>query len=231
MKDLKELEKKLNISFKNKSLLKNAFIHRSYLNEHPEERLGNNERLEFLGDSVLSFVVSEHLYERFPSHPEGDLTNFRASIVNARSLAKIGQELDLGEYLFLSRGEEATGGRSRTYLLANTYEALLGAIYLDQGIELSKRYVQKYLLPSLDEIISKRLYKDYKSHFQEMSQEGRGITPEYKILKEAGPDHEKEFTTGVYLGSRLISTGTGRSKQEAEQEAAKSAIANWESLG
>lgn len=230
MKDLKELEKKLNISFKNKSLLKNAFIHRSYLNEHPEERSGNNERLEFLGDSVLSFVVSEYLYERFPSHPEGDLTNFRASIVNAKTLAKVADELGLGEYLFLSRGEESTGGRSRTYLLANTFEALLGAIYLDQGAEIARKYVQKYLLPSLEEIISKQLYKDYKSLFQETTQEKRGITPVYKVLQEEGPDHEKEFTTGVYLGSELISKGSGRSKQEAEQEAAKSAIAIWKSL-
>lgn len=227
MKELKEIEKELNLSFKNKDLLKNAFIHRSYLNEHTEEPLGNNERLEFLGDSVLSFIVSEHLYHTYPKNPEGDLTNFRASIVNARTLAKISQSLDLGEYLFLSKGEEATGGRTRQYLLANTFEALLGAIYLDLGLEKSHDFVHKYLIPSLDEIVEKELYKDFKSKFQESAQEKMGVTPNYKVLREEGPDHEKLFTIGVYLAEEMVSTGEGRSKQEAEQEAAKQALAKW----
>lgn len=225
-----DLEKKINLKFKNKNILKNAFIHRSYLNEHTEEKLSNNERLEFLGDAVLSFIVSEYLYQEYPNHPEGDLTNFRAAVVNARSLARISESLELGKHLFLSRGEEATGGRNRQYLLANTFEALLGSIYLDQGVPAAKKFVEKYVLPSLKEIISQELYKDYKSRFQELVQETRGITPVYRVVKEEGPDHEKEFTTGAYLGEELVATGVGRSKQEAEQESAKSALAKFDIL-
>ena len=228
MKPLNELEQELNLEFKSKDLLRNAFIHRSYLNEHSEEKIGNNERLEFLGDSVLSFIVSEYLFEKYPSHPEGDLTNFRASIVNAKILSNIAQELGLGEYLFLSRGEEATGGRVRQYLLANTFEALLGSIYLDLGIKAADGFVKKYLLPKLEDIIEKELYKDYKSKFQEMSQDEKNATPLYRIIKEEGPDHEKEFTTGVYIGEELVAQGFGRSKQQAEQEAAKAALAKWQ---
>lgn len=227
MKQLNELEDQLKLQFKNKELLRNAFIHRSYLNEHSEEKIGNNERLEFLGDAVLSFVVSEYIFEKYPSHPEGDLTNFRASIVNAKILSNIAQELGLGEYLFLSRGEEATGGRSRQYLLANTFEALLGAIYLDLGIDQASEFVKKYLLPRLENIIEKELYKDYKSKFQEIAQEQRNVTPLYRIIKEEGPDHEKQFTTAVVIGEEVIAQGYGRSKQEAEQEAAKAALAKW----
>ncbi|MCL5411364.1 MAG: ribonuclease III [Patescibacteria group bacterium] len=226
-KNLEDLEVKINIEFKDKSLLKNAFIHRSYLNEHPEEKSSHNERLEFLGDAVLAFVVSEYLFKNYPNHPEGDLTNFRASIVCARSLAMVAKDLDLGSYLLLSRGEEATGGRDRQYLLANTFEALLGAIYLDQGTEKANNFVQKYLLPHLSKIIEQELYKDYKSKLQELSQEKLSITPIYKLLSETGPDHSKIFKMGVFLEEKLVAEGEGTSKQSAEQEAAKAALKNW----
>lgn len=225
--ELSDLEKQIDIKFKNKDLLFNAFIHRSYLNEHPEIKLGNNERLEFLGDAILSFVISEYLYENYPPHPEGDLTSFRAAIVNSKSLAKIGQEIDLGHFLYLSKGEEATGGRNRQYLLANAFEALLGAIYLDQGLEVAGEFVRKLLVPPLKEIINNNLYKDYKSTLQELSQEEKDITPTYKVVSEEGPDHAKKFSIGVFLGKQRLATGEGGSKQAAEQEAAKAALENW----
>ena len=225
--DFEKLQQELKIEFTDKNLLKNAFIHRSYLNEHPEEKLPNNERLEFLGDSVLSFVVSEHLYNEYPNHPEGDLTNFRASLVNAKALSVIAKELKLGEYLLLSRGEEASGGRNRQYLLANTFEALLGAIYIDKGVELASSFVHNQVIPFLPNIIESKTYKDFKSLLQEMSQEKKGSTPTYRVMVEVGPDHSKTFTMGVYLGDSLLAQGIGQSKQEAEQEAAKKALEDW----
>lgn len=227
--DLSKLEKSLKITFKNKELFRNAFVHRSFLNEHPEEALPNNERLEFLGDSVLSFVVSEYLYENYPTNPEGDLTNFRASLVNAKALSQIAGTLDLGSYLLLSRGEEASGGRNRQYLLANTFEALLGAIYLDNGVEVARKFVLDKVIPHLEPIIESKLYKDFKSLLQEQSQEKTGSTPTYKVLTEVGPDHAKTFTMGVFLEDKLLSSGHGQSKQEAEQEAAKKALESWDS--
>lgn len=225
-----ELEKNLEIKFKNKDLLKNAFIHRSFLNEHTEEKLPHNERLEFLGDAVLGFIVSEHLFNSYPDHAEGDLTNFRSSIVNARTLALVGKKLDLGNFLLLSKGEEATGGRDRQYLLANTFEALLGAIYLDLGIESAKKLVQRELLPLLPEIISNKLYKDFKSGFQELSQEKVNVTPTYKVTEEIGPDHDRSFKVGVFINEKMVGEGSGKSKQLAEQEAAKNALANFDKI-
>src|SRR4030042_572637 len=169
--NLESLEKSLNIEFKNKDLLRIAFIHRSYLNEHPEEQLPHNERLEFLGDAVLGLVVSEYLYNHYPNHPEGDLTNFRSSLVNAKILSTAASSLKIGDYLYLSKGEEATGGRNRQYILANTFESLIGAIFLDRGIEEAKKFIKNFLLPNLPEIIEKKLYKDFKSLLQEKSQE------------------------------------------------------------
>ncbi|HEX7456046.1 MAG TPA: ribonuclease III [Candidatus Nanoarchaeia archaeon] len=232
MKEFKEpnlnrLEKSLRIEFEDKHLLKTAFTHRSYLNEHPEASLPHNERLEFLGDAVLGLIVSEHLYKKYPTHPEGDLTNFRSSLVNAKMLSKTAATLNLGQYLYLSRGEEATGGRKRQYILANTLEALIGAVYLDQGTDKAKKFVESNLLTYLDEIIQKKLYKDFKSLLQEKSQEKLGVTPIYKIIEEKGPDHAKIFETAVYLGNRKTAEGIGNSKQSAEQEAAKAALANW----
>lgn len=224
---LNSLQRKLGLNFKDKNLLKIAFIHRSYLNEHSEEKLPHNERLEFLGDAVLGLVVSEHLYKSYPDHPEGDLTNFRSSLVNAKTLSRAASNLSLGKYLFLSKGEEATGGRERQYILANTFEALIGAIYLDGGLDTCETFVQKYLLSYLPEIIEKRLYKDYKSLLQEKAQETLGLTPVYKLLEEKGPDHAKTFTIAVFLGRKKEAIGTGNSKQSAEQEAAKLTLEKW----
>ena len=229
--DLEELEKTLNIKFRNKNLLKNAFIHRSYLNEHSEEKLPNNERLEFLGDSILAFVVSTYLFQNHPDSQEGDLTNFRASLVNSKSLSEVAKRLNLGKFLYLSRGEETTGGREREYLLANTVESLIGAIYLDSGIEKVSSFIKNYILNNLEEIIEKELYKDFKSKMQERSQEVFSITPIYQVIVEEGPDHNKKFRVGVYLGKLLVSEGEGKSKQEAEQKAAKAAYeSDWNIL-
>jgi ribonuclease-3 len=224
------LEKRLKLKFKNKGLLKTAFIHRSYLNEHPNEKLAHNERLEFLGDAVLGLIVSNYLYNEYPNHPEGDLTNFRSSLVNARTLSKAASILKLGDCLYLSRGEEATGGRERQYILANTFEALIGAIFLDQGFGEAGRFIKEHLLTLLSEIIEKKLYKDFKSQLQEKAQEEVGFTPTYKLLAEKGPDHEKTFKIGVLVGRKRIGEGTGSSKQLAEQEAAKIALENWSKI-
>ncbi len=225
-----ELEKTLNLKFKDQNLVKSAFIHRSYLNEHPDETLPHNERLEFLGDSVLGFVVSEYLFKTYPDHPEGDLTNFRSSIVNARVLAQAAKKLNLGSFLLLSRGEEATGGRDRQYLLANTFEAMLGAIYLDLGIKEAEKLIHSELIPLLTDIVSNKLYRDFKSLLQEKLQEKIGITPSYKVLEEIGPDHNRTFKVGVFASDKLLAEGTGRSKQLAEQEAASSALANIDKI-
>ena len=225
---LEKLEKILGVKFHDKNLLKTAFIHRSYLNEHPEESLSNNERLEFLGDAVLGMIVSEYLYKAYPKHPEGDLTNFRSSLVNAKALSLAAASLEIGDYLFLSKGEEATGGRSRQYILANTFEALVGSIFLDQGASAAKKFVEAHLLPDLAEIIEKKLYKDFKSLLQEKAQEDLSTTPVYKVLEESGPDHAKTFRVGVYTGKTLSAEGAGSSKQAAEQEAAKAALEKWD---
>jgi len=230
MEEISKLEKKLNINFKNKNLLRMAFIHRSYLNEHPEEKLGHNERLEFLGDSVLGMVVSKHLFIKYPDQPEGDLTNFRSSLVNAKMLSKAAVGLHLGNYLYLSKGEEATGGRNRQYIMANTFEALLGAIFLDQGLDASEAFIKKIILPNLKEILEKKLYKDFKSQLQEKAQEKYGVTPTYKVIEERGPDHAKTFKTAVFIEQKKIAEGEGNSKQEAEQETAKVALENWLTL-
>ena len=213
--------RKLKISFKKKSLLTRAFVHRSYLNEHPNEDLVSNERLEFLGDAVLGFLTSKFLYQKFPQFAEGKLTNLRSKLVCERSLAKIGRKLDLGQRLLMSRGEEESGGRENPSLLANTFEALLGAIYLDQGLAAVKEFLNAHLFPTLKEA---KKYRDYKSDFQKITQEKFEIAPTYKILKEAGPDHAKIFIVGIYLKKKPWGRGEGKSKQEAEQKAAKKAL-------
>lgn len=230
VKSLASLEKKIKIKFQDKDLLKNAFIHRSYLNEHSEEKLPNNERLEFLGDAILGLIVSKHLYETYPKSPEGDLTNYRSSLVNAKTLSKSAGSLGLGEYLYLSKGEEATGGRQRQYILANTFEALIGAIFLDAGIDKVNTFIEKNLLVYLSEIIEKKLYKDFKSHLQEKSQEQFSLTPTYKLVEEKGPDHAKTFKIAVLLDKKKIAEGSGASKQEAQQQAAKSALEKWDKI-
>lgn len=230
MKDLANLEKIIKIKFKNKDLIKQALVHRSYINEHPKFSLGHNERLEFLGDAVLEIITTEYLFHRFPEKSEGELTNWRASLVNAKILAQIAAELKLDKFLFLSKGEaNDQNSKARQYILANAIEALIGAIYLDQGIEKSKEFIGANILVKLDYILSNKLYLDPKSTFQEKAQEHVGITPHYSVLSEKGPDHEKIFKIGLYLDKELIATGTGGSKQEAQVSAALNGLKekNW----
>jgi ribonuclease-3 len=222
-KDLSLFEKKIGIKFKNQNLLRQVFIHRSYLNENVGFDLDHNERLEFLGDAVLELIVTQYLYENY-KNPEGELTNWRAALVKGPSLSEVAKNLSMGEYLYLSKGEEKTGGKSRQLILANSFEALIGAIYLDQGFEKARRFVEKYLLCKLKDVLDKKLYIDPKSKLQELAQESMGITPSYKVLAEYGPDHAKSFTVGVYLKDKLIGQGSGSSKQSAEQSAASSAL-------
>lgn len=224
MRDFSEFEKKIGINFKNQTLLKEAFTHRSYLNENPSWPIPHNERLEFLGDAVLELAVTEHLFERFPQKPEGELTSLRAALVNANMLSEIAQDVGLNGYLLLSRGEAKDLGRARQYILANTFEALVGAIYLDQSYEATKKFITKNVLSRTDEVISKKLFRDPKSLFQERAQEAVGVTPFYEVLKEWGPDHNKHFVVGVYLEKELVAEGEGASKQEAEMRSAEAAL-------
>lgn len=224
MKDLPILEKKLKVHFKNSDLLKQALVHRSYLNENPSFNLDHNERLEFLGDAVLELVVTEHLYQHYPN-PEGDLTNWRASLVNSNMLAKLAEQLGLGDYLYLSRGEaKDANGKARHYILANAFEAVVGALYLDQGLKVTETFIISTVLPELPNILANQLYLDPKSRFQEIAQEKLKITPSYKVLKESGPDHNKKFQIGVYLDKELVATSTGSSKQEGQLKAAQRAL-------
>jgi len=224
MKDFSILEKKLDLKFKNKDFLIQAFVHRSYLNENPDFYLPHNERLEFLGDAVLEIVVTEYLYQKYPKKSEGELTNWRAALVNAKQLSEIARELDFNEFLLLSRGETKEIGKARQYILANTFEAFIGALYLDQGLNPCKEFIKKHLIKELPHIIEAGLFKDAKSRFQEEAQERIGITPTYKVLEEWGPDHAKHFVIGVFLDEELVAKGEGSSKQEAELEAAKEAL-------
>jgi len=224
MKDFSPFEKKLNLKFKNKDLLIQAFCHRSYLNENPDFYLPHNERLEFLGDAVLELIITEYLYQKYPKKSEGELTNWRASLVNAKILSKTAKNLGFDDFLLLSRGEAKELGKARQYILANTIEALIGGFYLDRGYKSCQRFIKKYLIKELSDIIKKGLHKDAKSSFQEEAQEKKGITPTYKVLEEQGPDHAKHFIIGVFLEQELIAKGEGFSKQEAEEAAAKNAL-------
>lgn len=223
MENVKRVEKSLKLKFKNPKLLKNALVHRSYLNEHPNFEFPSNERLEYLGDAVLELLVSHYLFKNYPKLSEGELTALRSALVKTESLATEAARLKLGDYLLLSRGEEAGGGRENPYLLANTFEALTGAIFLDQGIEAARRFIKKALLYKADEILKTGL-KDAKSLFQEIAQERYSITPGYKTLAEWGPDHDKHFLVGVFLAKRKVAEGEGRSKQAAEAAAAEKAL-------
>lgn len=224
MKDFSLLEKKLGLYFNDKNLLAQAFTHRSYLNENPKLDLSHNERLEFLGDAVLELAITEHLYKKYPDKAEGEMTNWRAALVNAKMLAILAEELDFNDFMLLSRGEEKELGKARQYILANAFEAFVGALHLDLGYEAADKFIEKHLLSKLPEIIKKKLYKDAKSHFQEEAQDKESITPAYRVLKEYGPDHKKKFTVGVFLGDEIIAEGEGYSKQEAEEEAAKEGL-------
>lgn len=225
-KKIETLQKKIGITFKNISHIDQAFIHRSSLNESKKSH-ESNERLEFLGDSILSFLVSSHLYGTYPNFSEGELTNLRSSIVKTKTLADLSATLDLGALLYLSRGEEEGGGRKNTSLLADTFEALLGAIFIDQGIAPVEKILETHLFSLLPKILEERTYKDAKSEFQELVQDTTRISPLYKVLEEEGPDHLKEFTIGVYVGTTLWGKGKGKSKQEAEMTAAEKALEKW----
>ena len=229
MKDFSTLEKRLNLKFKEKDLLIQAFCHRSYLNEKPDFYLPHNERLEFLGDAILELVVTENLYQNYPEKSEGELTNWRAALVNAKFLGELARDLDFNDFLLLSKGEAKELGKARLYILANTFEALIGAIYLDRGYKACQEFIKKHLMPKFPDILKEGLFKDAKSCFQEEAQERVGVTPSYKVLEEWGPDHAKHFIVGVFLNEELVAKGEGSSKQEAEEEAAKNAleIKNW----
>ncbi len=224
MKNLSAFEEKLELKFDNQELLKQALVHRSYINEHPSFKTGHNERLEFLGDAVLELVVTEYLYYNY-DNPEGELTNWRAALVNAKMLADIAHRLGLESYLYLSRGEAKDNNqKARNYILANSMEALIGAIFLDQGFEGAKVFITKNVLIELPSILAHKLYIDAKSRFQEMAQDKVGITPSYQVLSESGPDHNKKFVIGVYLEDELVAKGEGTSKQEAQMHAAEKAL-------
>lgn len=223
-KELQPLEEALHVRFSNIEILRQALVHRSYLNEHPEFTLGHNERLEFLGDAVLELVVTESLYIHY-DNPEGELTNWRASLVNAKMLAEVSGELGVNSYLYLSKGESNDSNpKARHYILANAYEAIVGAIYLDQGWEVAKEFITRTVLSKLQYILDHKLYMDPKSRFQEESQERLGKTPRYEVLSESGPDHAKQFVVGVFVGDEKVGTGVGFSKQEAQVEAAQNAL-------
>lgn len=218
------LESTIGISFTNKDLLKQAFVHRSYLNEarHIKE---SNERLEFLGDAVLSFITSRFLFTTYPDYPEGTLTNIRSALVKTTTLSEIAKQLGLGELLFLSHGEEASGGRTNQSLLADVFEALLGAIYLDRGIDTCTGYLDKYLFPRAATIVTSRAYVDFKSYLQEVVQQTSRMSPSYEVVKSEGPDHARTFWVEVRSEGKVLGSGQGKSKQEAEQQAAMAALA------
>lgn len=222
--DFAAFEKKIGHSFNNKTLLEQAFTHRSYLNEN---KTGgeHNERLEFLGDAVLELAVTEFLYAKYPDKPEGDLTAYRAALVNTQSISVAATDLGMNEYLLLSRGEARDTGRARQIILANAFEALIGAIYLDAGYEAARDFIAAQLHHKTDDVVAKRLWQDAKSRFQETAQDIHGITPTYSLVNQSGPDHDKQFVVAAHIGSERIATGEGRSKQEAEQDAAQKALA------
>lgn len=230
MAELGELEARIGVTFRNKDLLEQAMVHRSFLNEHPSFRLGHNERLEFLGDAVLELVVTEHLYRNF-ENPEGEMTNWRAALVNSLMLAEYAKEIELEQHLLLSRGEaQDSQKKARTFILADAFEALIGAVYLDQGFAVAATFITTHILKHLPRILEHKLYLDPKSRFQEASQDQLSVTPVYKVLSETGPDHAKEFRVGVYLGEELVAEGAGSSKQEAQVAAAIEGLKkkNWE---
>jgi len=224
-----DFEKKTNIVFKDKNLLKQAFIHRSYINENPSADLSHNERLEFLGDAVLELIVTNFLYKKYPNYTEGELTALRSALVNAITISEVALKTGMNDYLLLSKGEAKDTGKARQYILANTFEAYVGAVYLDRGYDIANQFIAESLLPYTEEIVSKKLWRDAKSLVQEKAQEHVEVTPAYKVLHESGPDHDKHFTVGIFFGSDLIAEGKGKSKQEAEQKAAEVALKlkNW----
>jgi ribonuclease-3 len=224
--NFESLAEHIGVHFDDISLLRAACTHRSYLNENRGSGLEHNERLEFLGDAVLELVVTSFLYKKYPTKPEGQLTAYRSAIVNTVSLTKVAERIGLGGFMLLSRGEAKDTGRARAVIIANAVEATIGAIYLDQDYNAAANFISDHILNVIDieNIVKDKTWLDAKSHFQEVAQEKTGLTPTYKTLKETGPDHDKHFTLGVFLGDVQIAMGTGPSKQEAEQKAAEKAL-------
>lgn len=230
MNKLNKLEKQIGIAFKNKRLLENAFVHRSYLNEHKDFPLQSNEKLEFLGDSVLSLITSMYLYNKYPTLHEGDYTEIKSAVVKTHSLAKAALDLNLGEYLYLSRGEEAGKGRSNTNLLADCFEALIASIFIDKGFNAAYDFVLAYLFrDDLDHLVTRKQYFSAKSKLQEYSQAVFKSTPVYKIMKEEGPEHKRIFTVVAYVNNKNMGSASGKSKKEAEEKVAAKALAQLES--
>lgn len=222
---LNELQKIIHLTFHNPEILKQALVHRSYLNEHEDFPLEHNERLEFLGDAVLELVITESLYLTYPDKDEGTLTALRSALVNANFLAQVGKTIALEEYLYLSKGESKdASSKARSIIIANAMESLIGAIYLDQGYTGAKQFVDEFVLVKLPYILEHKLYQDPKSRFQEEAQARLNVTPVYKVISEVGPDHQKVFTVGVYLGNEIIAQGVGTSKQEAQADAAQKGL-------
>ncbi len=228
MDQLANLQQKISITFNKPELLQEALTHRSFINEN--DARNHNERMEFLGDAVLELVITELLFENYPDYPEGTLTSFRAALVRTESLAEEAKKIELGLALFMSYGEESTGGRDRQYILANAMEALIGAIYLDQGYQSAKDFIIRNIYHKVGHIVENRLDIDAKSKLQEMSQEELRITPTYVLVNEQGPDHNKKFTMALKIGDHVLTEGVGESKQNAEQEAARGALDSWEEL-
>ncbi len=225
MKDkIGELENNLDLHFNNKDLLLQALCHRSYLNENHDFYLGHNERLEFLGDAVMELIVTEYLFLNYPDKSEGELTTWRAALVNTKVIGKAAKEIGLYDYILLSKGESRETGKSRLCIMADTFEALIGAVYLDLGYERSKKFIEDNLIKELPRIIELELYRDPKSVLQEEMQKENGVTPEYEVISETGPDHKKKFKVGVLCGKDVVGEGEGYSKKNAEEKAAKAAL-------
>lgn len=224
MKDFSPFEQSIGIVFADKALLQRAFTHRSFINENPRSGLEHNERFEFLGDAVIELIVTDYLFRNFPTHNEGELTAFRSALVNAIIMGEVATELNMNDYLLLSKGESKDTGRARQTILANTYESFVGGLYLDQGYEPCKQFITDTLFPRLETIIKEKSWKDAKSQVQEEAQERVGTTPSYEVLSESGPDHDKHFTIGIFFGTQKIAEGKGKSKQEAQQNAALAAL-------
>jgi len=222
--DFSKFEKRIGVQFKNINLLQTAFTHRSYINEHKDCGLEHNERLEFLGDAVLELAVTEYLFQKFSTEAEGVLTAYRSAVVNTVSLLSVADKLGVNDFLLLSKGEAKDMGRARSFIIANVVEAIIGALYLDQGFESARKFIATNFLCSVNEVVEKQLWQDAKSHFQEKAQEIEKITPTYAVVEESGPDHDKYFKVGVFLGDKKIAEGRGVSKQEAEQLAAQNAL-------
>lgn len=222
--DFAKFEESSGFVFNNKDLLKQAFLHRSYINENPKVGIGHNERLEFLGDAVIELIVTDFLYKNYPNEDEGSLTAYRSALVNAILMSEVATEIDMNSYLLLSKGELKDTGKARMYILANTFESFAGALYLDQGYDACERFLQKTLLAKIERIVKDGAWRDSKSMIQEKSQEIEHVTPSYQVLSESGPDHDKCFTIGIFFGETKIAEGKGKSKQEAEQQAATEAL-------